>query len=269
MFLKIYAVLSVLIESIICLFTDIISGLGDLWVPIVLFLGIFVAFLVFHLLVMVIASLLVNKKKPCPKPNRFYKLLLDYTAEIAMSIMRVKVVANGFEKLPSDKRFLLVSNHRSSFDPIATIPQVMKFDVAFISKPENFRIPIASEIIHKCCYLPIDRDNARNAMRTIHSATEFVKNNILSVAVYPEGTRSKTDELLEFKDGVFYIAKKSPCPIVIMTVNGTEKIKKNFPFRKTVIHLDVLKVLEIESFIDKSTHEISEEVKGIMLENLK
>lgn len=88
------------------------------------------------------------------------------------------------------------------------------------------------------------------------------------MGIYPEGTRSRSAELLEFKDGVFYIAKKAPCPIVVITVENTEKIVKNFPFRGTTVKMDVLDVITPDSFADETTHTISDNVRQMMLKRL-
>lgn len=268
MFIKIYAVLAAVAELFIVLFTDSISGLKDFWIPVLMFVGIFLGLLAFHMIALLIMSFFIDKNKPCEKPNRFCKFMVDHTVEAVLTVARVKVVVSGIEKIPTDRRFLLVSNHRSNLDPMICLVKFMNYGLAFVSKPENFKIVIAGAFTHKCCYLPIDRENARNAMKTLHKATDFVKNDICSVGIYPEGTRSKTGEMLEFKDGVFYIAKKAACPIVVVTVENTEKIAKNFPFKRTVVKLDVLDCIEPESFADKTTHAISDEVKAKMLENL-
>ncbi len=269
MFLKIYFVLALLTETLICLCTDILSGWVDFWIPIVLFLSIFLGLSALHILFSLVVSWFFNKKKLCDRPNKFCRFWVYVTVELMLDFARVKVEVKGAEKIPTDKRFLLVSNHRSNLDPMINIVHLYKNEIAYISKPENFKIPAAGPFIHKCCFLPIDRENARNAMKTIHRATDFVKNDITSVGVYPEGTRSKTGELLEFKDGVFYICKKAPCPLVVTTVKNTEKIGKNFPFNRTVVYLDVLDVLYPEDFSDSSTHDLSKKVRNMMLENLK
>lgn len=264
MFIKLYAVLAAIIEVAVVFFTDIISGPKDFWIPILLYIGFFLGLLALHMIILLILSLFVDKNKPCERISKFHKFLTDYTVEAVLTVARVKVEISGIEKIPTDRRFLLVSNHRSNFDPLICIANLRKYGLAFVSKPENFKIIVAGAFIHKCCFLPIDRENPRNAMRTIRKATDFVKEDICSVGIYPEGTRSKTGELLEFKDGVFYIAKKAPCPIVVVTTENTEKIGKNFPFRRTIVKFNVLDVMYPESFDDKSTHEISEQVRDMM-----
>lgn len=185
-----------------------------------------------------------------------------------MWFLRVKVNYNGFDKIPSDRKFLLVSNHRSMIDAFVLVNMLKNFSVSFISKPENFKLPLVGIYMRMSAFLAIDRENPRNAMKTIHKATDFVKNDVASVVVYPEGTRSKTGELLEFKDGVFYICKKAKCPVVVVTMDNAEKVMKRFPFKSTVVNVDVLAVLEPASFEDKTTHQLSDEVRNMMLEHL-
>lgn len=268
MLIKIIAVLAVLIETLLCLFTDIVSGWADFWIPIVLFLGLTVGIFVVYLLVLAVISLFISQKKPCTKPHKFFITNINLVAELVLWFLRVKVNFNNIEKIPTDRKFLLVSNHRSMIDAFVLVDMLKNFSVSFISKPENFKLPLIGVFMHKSGFLAIDRENARNAMKTIHKATDFVKNDVASVVVYPEGTRSKTGELLEFKDGVFYICKKAKCPVVVTTTDNADKVMKRFPFKSTVINVDVLAVLEPETFEDKTTHQISDGVRNMMLNNL-
>lgn len=83
-----------------------------------------------------------------------------------------------------------------------------------------------------CLFL--DRENAKEGLKTILKAIEYVKNGI-SIFIFPEGTRNKGEELslLPFKDGAFRIATKTGCPIVPVSLNNTADILENhFPHIK-------------------------------------
>ncbi len=261
MFIKIYAVLSVIIDALLFIAVDAVKSPMHILILIVLLPVIFLALFATHMIVCIILSLFIDKSKPVERPNKFFQVLLNKTAELVLFVLRYKTVENGKEIVPTDKRFLLVSNHLSGFDPITTIPSLQKHGIIFVSKPENLKIILAGSLMHICGYLPIDRDNPRSSMRTLHKCVDIVKNDIASVGIYPEGHRSKTGELQDFKDGVFYVAKKAKCPVVVMTV----KYSKRKLYGKTV-YLDYKAVLLPESFADKTTHDISEEVRNIMLE---
>ena len=268
MLIKIMVALIVLAEVILCWPVGLVDSVADIWIPFALLPLLIVGVVVLYFLFLSVIAVFINKKKFCEKPVPLCKYMIDITAEAFVQLLNVEVEFNGMEKIPTDRRFLLVSNHRSAGDPFVLVPQLRKYGVAFISKPENFKIPWAGEFAHKSCYLPIDRENARNAMKTLRVATDYIKNDIVSIVIYPEGTRTRTGELLEFKDGIFYVAKRAECPIVVLTCQNTEKVFKNLFKRRLKVRMDVLDVIEPEEFKDKTTHDISDEVRNKMLEHL-
>lgn len=260
MFVKIYGVLALIFDMLLCVAFELVTKPWQVVFPIVLFSVLFLSLVVAHLLFCFIVSLFANMKKEVATPSRFARYLLEETINLVLFVLRYKVIESGREILPKERRFLLVSNHLSGFDPIATIPSVKGLGVRFVSKPENFRIPVAGGLMHKCGFLPIDRESPRNSMRTLHKCVDMIKNDVASVCIYPEGHRSETGELQEFKDGVFYVAKKGDCPVVVMTV----RYEKLALWGKKVF-LDYKAVIEPETFKDKNTHTLSEEVREIML----
>ena len=269
LFIKLYGLLTIVLDIALVFGLALCNSIADIYIPIILLPLIFIGFFVFHVILTLLFSLFVSSKKQYDKPNKFYRFWVDETVRYVFSLLCVKVKVNGEELLPQDRRFLLVSNHISGFDPIVCVKALSKHNIVYIAKPEIFKIPVVNTFLNVCCFMAIDRENARNAMKTIRRATDLVKNDIVSVGVYPEGTRSRTGELLEFKDGVFYTAKKAPCPVVVMTVKGTNKFWKCVYSRKNIIEINILKVFEPQEFEDKATHEISELAREIMLDNLK
>ena len=82
--------------------------------------------------------------------------------------------------------------------------------------------------------------------------------------IYPEGSRSKTGELQEFKSGAFYLAKKADAPIVVMAVWNTEKVGKKFPIRRTVVYHDYLGVLDRETVRSSSLDDLAAITRGMI-----
>ena len=198
------------------------------------------------------------KVKDYDNVSRFYRAVFIYYLRLILFLSRVKVVTSGMEKLSGiDGGFLLVGNHRSDFDPIITLVALRKKDFAFISKPENFKIPIVRKFLYKGLHVPIDRENARNALKTINLTAARIKDGVISYGVYPEGTRSKGKNLLHFHDGVFKIAQKAEAPIVVAGVTGTETVHKRAPWRRTVVRFDILGVLDAEKVKALSSHELA------------
>ena len=150
------------------------------------------ALLLMYLLFIGVCCLLVNPEKEYEKNSPFYRFLLESATAVAIKLLRIRVHISGIEKIPKDEKVLFVCNHRSNYDPLITWCALNKWKIAFVSKPENFKVPFFGRIIRKCCFLPIDRENPRKAIVTINKAAKLLKKQEVSIGIYPEGTRSKT-----------------------------------------------------------------------------
>lgn len=224
-------------------------------------IGFILCVLILHVLFLCAICAFV-KNKEYEKISRFYRFIAIRHVKLALRLCRVKVVVSGTEKLENaGDAYLLVCNHRSNLDPLALLAALKDKKLACISKPENFKIPFVGKVIRKCLFLPIDRQNARNALKTINRAAELIKNGVASYAVYPEGTRSKSKNMLEFHDGVFKIAQKAGSAVVVAGVRGTENAHLNAPMKKTAVYLDILDVIDKERVTALSSHELADEAR--------
>ena len=215
-----------------------------------------------------ISGRFIDPNKDYDTNSRYYRFLLNFSTAVAMKICRIRISRTGLDKLPDGRRFLLVSNHRSNFDPLITWHVFAKYDLAFISKAENFSIPFFGRIIRKCCFMSIDRKDSAKADITKKRAARLLKNDAVNVAVYPEGTRSKTGDMLPFHNGIFNIAKEAGVPIVVMTLKGTPDIKSNYPWHHTDIYLDVIDYISAEDAAAHTPHELGVQVREAMLKIL-
>lgn len=227
----------------------------------------FLAWLALFYLCTLLYSLTIDMSEP-PKEDhpRVRRVVLTVIGHLNR-FARVRIHLTGAERIP-DGRFLLVSNHRSSYDPIAAVWALRRWDIGFITKPENHRIPLAGPMIFRANYLPIDRENPRKAIKTVNAAAALIRNDVVSVGVYPEGTRGHEADMLPFHNGVFKIAQKAGAPIVVLSTRGTENIRSNFPLRHTDVYLDVCAVLPAEELVSVPTAEVSERVRTILTDSL-
>lgn len=231
-------------------------------------LALFGGFILSFFLWIGISSLFISMEKEYDSLSPYYRFILDVTAVLCCFFLRIKIVLDGEEKLPSDSHYLFVSNHRSAFDPVVACAALRKQKLIFVSKPENFKIPIFGPVAHRCGFLPIDRDNPRNAVSTIRKASAIIDSGVSPIGIYPEGTRTKNGDLLPLHNAVFKIAQGSKVPIVVSTVTGTEQIRKRTPFRRTIVHLQILEVLSADFVTASKTNIIGERVSSIMQESL-
>ena len=201
--------------------------------------------------------------EPQEKPSKFWQWNMDQLAEIICALVGARVTVSGAEKLPEGQRYLMVCNHRSIFDPIASIKLFGAKEYIYISKPENFKLPIVGPVMHKCGCLPVNRDNNREALAMVKSASKYIQDDVASVVIYPEGTRSREDKLLPFHAGSFKIAQRTGVPVAIAAIHGTDEIVRNVPLKKTKIDLDILDVLDgdfVKSHTTKETAQIAQKM---------
>ena len=218
----------------------------------------------------IISSFFINPNKEYQEDSKYYRFLLYTCTKIAIFFARIRIHVRGLACIPKQGRYLLVGNHKSNFDPILAWEVLGKeADLCFVSKQENFKKPAFGRIIRRICFLGIDRDNPRNALRTVEQAATFLKEDKFSVGVYPEGTRNRTEELLlPFHTGLFKIAKKAEVPIVVVITKNNEKIAKNFPFRGTDVYYDFLGVIPAEEVVHMPNSEIGERIREMMTDAL-
>ena len=216
-------------------------------------------------LLLFISSCLVDSKKLYDKHSSYYRWLLVSSTWHLIFVGRVHFHTTGLEKIPEGQRFLLVCNHRSKLDPITSWYLLRKYDLAFISKEENFHVPCWGRLIRRCCFLPIDRENPRKAMETIEKAANLIKDDQVSVAVYPEGKRNFEKGVLPFHNGIFKIAQKANVPVVICGMWGADKMPKNFPLHGTDIYFDVLDVMSAEQVKATRCNDIGEHARDLMV----
>lgn len=260
--LKIYVVAAAAITLLLDVPFEIFRQPYSWWLVPVILICAFVALILLHLAVFAISILTVNLDKP-PRDTKFFRFLVKAFLQMALPILKVKVHMTGLEKIPDDEPFLLVCNHIHDLDPAIIYYAVPDARLAFIGKKEvQDLFPFVYKALHKLSGLPIDRENNREAVKTIINAVQLIKNKTNSVAIFPEGYVSKSGELLPMRNGAFKIATKAQCKIVVCTIWGTRQIPKNLLRRKTDIYFDVLDVIDAAD--NSHTAELGEQVYEAM-----
>ena len=260
--LQIYALAAAVITLLLDIPFDIFRQPNSFWLVPLILLGTFAALIILHIALLALSILFVNLNKP-PRDTNFFRALVKGFFQFALPLLRIKVHTTGLEKIPDDEPFLLVCNHIHDLDPAVIYYAVPDARLAFIAKKEvRQNLPFIYKALHKLSGLSIDRENNREAAKTIINATHLIKNKTNSVAVFPEGYVSKSGELLPIRNGSLKIATKAQCEIVVCTIWGTKDIPKNLFRRKTDIYFDVLDVIGTEG--NPHTAELGEEIHTLM-----
>ncbi|MCR4733655.1 MAG: 1-acyl-sn-glycerol-3-phosphate acyltransferase [Treponema sp.] len=237
------------------------------------FVGLFLCYAILPWFFYFPYSLFISMKKNYTVPSPIHNKILVSWYKYFCHLSRVKIISSGIDKIPADKHFLFISNHRSRYDNMVHSVALSPEYISFISKPENFKIPFARRYMKKGMYISIQRDNPRLAMAAIHTAIDYLKNGFFSIGVFPEGTRSKTGALGDYKAGCLKIAEKAEVPLVVAVTQGTQQIHKNWPFKKTNVYFDIIDIVPPERIKSEGTVAVCDYVSDItgkyLIENKK
>lgn len=237
----------------------------DFWVLGLVAAIVFSTCVFIHLIFCVFLSFFVNPNKPVNSQSRLYYDVLAETAFLFLKILRVKIKPNGKDYLPKDCRFLLVCNHISWVDPAVAIVLLRRYHIAFISRKENYTYPIANRFLYKAACLAIDRNNNREALKTINKAAGFIEDGVCAVGIFPEGWITKDGELQDFRNGAFRIAKKSGAQVLVAHISGAETIFRKAFWKKCTVNFEIKGVIPSEFVETHKTNEIGEKAREIML----
>ncbi len=240
MICSIFLAEALLASAALCFFADSISWWWYLPLVIGIYVGLNIAYLIFAYLFSLCLGKGENKRE-----HPFLRRMTVRSVAWILDVLRIRVTLEGKELMPEEP-VILVSNHRSDFDPMVAMVAFSHRRLAYISKESNLHIPLAGAFVRRCWFLPIDRENPRRAIRTIKEGARLVREEGLDMGIYPEGTRSHSGGPLPFKEGAFMMAKWANAPIVVMTTEGTEKIAGHVILRRNRVKLRIVEVISRE-----------------------
>ncbi|MBP5177028.1 MAG: 1-acyl-sn-glycerol-3-phosphate acyltransferase [Clostridia bacterium] len=261
------AIFSAIGTALIGYFSGWFGSAADIWKIVLTLVGLFVAVVALIFLAALVIHLTIDVNKPVKRPSAFHTFVFNCFISMIDRFFRIRLYVDGGERIP-DAPCVFIMNHRSNFDPILLADRYKKKHILMISKPANFKKPIAGGFIHKAGYMAIDREDDRKALKTVLKAIGYLGEGY-SIGIYPEGTRNKKDvSLLPFKHGSFKIAMRAKVPTVITAIHETQKIHKNFPLKGTRVYLHVIDVLYPEDYEGKTSGDISDYAADVMKKDI-
>lgn len=264
MLFRIFACLSALGSVLAAL-----AGLRPLWLVPVVFVGLFAGLVVLSLVFLGVICAFVDLDKPQEQDSPFYRRVMYVYIEAIMNAALVRLHTQGLEKTPQQGRFLLVCNHLFIADPGILLHAFRSSQLAFLTKKENYKLPVIRKFMHKILCQPIDRENDRQALKTILKCIQLVKQDQVSIGAFPEGYTSRDGLLHPFRPGVFKIAQKTGIPIVICTIRNTRQILSDLKkLRFTDVQLHLVEVLQPEDYQGMTSVELSDLVYEKMIGDL-
>ena len=240
-----------------------------LWTLPLVFLCIYAALFLLALIFLWAVCAPVDFDKPQEEDSPFYRAVMHVYIEALIQLVRVRIHTKGLENTPKEGRFLLVCNHLFIADPGIVLHCFRKSQLAFLTKKENYKLPFIGAFMHKILCQPIDRENDRQALKSILKCIQLIKEDKTSVCAFPEGYTSKDGKVHPFRPGVFKIAQKTNVPIVVCTIQNTREIFKNLKhLGHTDVELHLVEVIPPSSYVGLNTVALSDMVYEKMIADL-
>lgn len=171
----------------------------------------------------------------------------------------------GLEHVKRQGRYVIVLNHQAMSDIPALYFVMLNF--RWVSKREVFKIPFFGQLLRLHGDICIDRGRASEAMEQLLREGKQWLDRGVSVAIFPEGTRSKDGQIHRFKAGAFELAREAGVEILPVVLDGTERlVKSNRAFRWcNTISLRVLEPISVEQVLSTETKLMAEQVHDSMV----
>lgn len=208
------------------------------------------------MLIWAFGFILLNSRKGLYAAMRFW-------AKGILGIMGKKLQVRGLHHIEKGKNYLLLTNHASIYD----IPAVLSFypRVSWLGRAYLTKIPLFGRLLEMTDYIPINPGNINETQQVIEQLIR--KSQDLTVAIFPEGTRTLDGRMQRFRKGFLYLLKSADLDILPVTLNGFYSLKPKNRFYidfKPRIEAIIHKPVKKKDIIGKSDGKILNEMKNII-----
>jgi 1-acyl-sn-glycerol-3-phosphate acyltransferase len=144
-----------------------------------------------------------------------------FAVRVGMALVGLRFTVDGEANILQDRAAVYVVNHASNLEPpvIFSVLRPLHPRLGVLYKAELRKLPILVWAFDLAGFVPLERANRGQSLPAVDRAAEAVRNG-MSFMIYPEGTRSRTGELLPFKKGGFIMAIKAQAPVVPVAIRG-------------------------------------------------
>ncbi|MBD5638203.1 1-acyl-sn-glycerol-3-phosphate acyltransferase [Clostridium botulinum] len=180
----------------------------------------------------------------------------------------IRINKKGLENVP-DGPCLFVGNHQGLLDVPVIVSSLDRY-VGFVAKKEMLKLRILTYWMKEMKCVFMDRQNVRAAVKTINEGVENLKNGY-SMLIFPEGTRSRGENLGEFKKGSMKLGIKAGVPIVPIAINGSYKVREanGGKIKAADVDLIVCPPIYPKELSKEEQNNLSETIKEIIQKELE
>jgi len=184
-------------------------------------------------------------------------------------LSRARVEIEGLENIDSARPQIFTANHSGLHD-ILSLAAHLPIQFRWVAKKSLFNVPFMGWHMRRSGYIPIDRENPREAARSIIEAARIIRGGVNAIA-FPEGTRSRTGDIGQFRSGAFALALRAGVPLVPITLEGSYRVimPKTLQVNPgAIIRIKIDKAIDLSSYDKTDRHRLMEELSGLMRRNL-
>lgn len=236
-----------------------------------LFLAILVVIITFIVtfFVGIVPAVILKLFKLREASEKWMRLNGTFIAKTIIWVLNMKIVTSGEEKIPPPEvPVCFVANHQSMLDIPAVLAGLHLWP-GFITKKELRKVPILRYWIRAMQCVYIDRVSARSSVEAIIKGVDNIKRGV-RMFIFPEGTRSKTGKLGQFKSGSLKLATRAKATIVPITIDGTRLgVEQKRGVKRVVIHLSVGDPIDTASLDGDQIKELPNQVYKAIEEQFK
>lgn len=262
-------ILSALIAAIVGAATGSFATLQWLWVLPVAFAGSWLVLLLIAFLFLMYRLSKIDMDVPREHDDPAFRKMVGIYAHAFCTFLRMRFHVTGQELIPQSGRFLVVSNHLHEMDIPALYFPFENKQLSFVSKWENKTMFVVGKVMHQLICPLINRENDREALKTILHCVKLLKDDEVSLCIFPEGYTSLDGRLQPLRAGSLKIATKAKVPIVVCTLQNTNKVMHNIKrLKPTDIYVHILDVITPEQQQGRTAVDLSEQIYQMMLSDL-
>lgn len=209
----------------------------------------------------------IKKEKSIKESEKYLFNIVMNWANFVLKAAKLNLTVVGKENIPNGA-CLFVGNHQSNFD-IPVILSNMNRITGAVAKKDMQKIPIMSYWMQQIHCVFMDRENPREALKVMAEGIANLKNGY-SMLIFPEGTRSQSNYMGEFKKGSMRLAIKAGVPIVPITVYDTYTAMEgnNGKIKKANAKLIIDKPIYLDGMSKEEKANLSDIIKNIIQCNL-